>query len=157
RREFAGMSPGSEATFIAMKLKQAEEQIAALRAEAAHAQHYVFDSPENRKLHDQLAALVEDLRKLGDPERGLIARLGRRMELTHAVGGTTRREAAPGGAGAEAAIAASPRYGGLVVAPQIGLVPLGPDPVSGLYEFVHWRSGERPVRGANGRYVITPE
>jgi formylglycine-generating enzyme required for sulfatase activity/aminoglycoside phosphotransferase (APT) family kinase protein len=51
-----------------------------------------------------------------------------------------------------AEIAASPHYGGLVIAPQLGLVPLGPDPDSGLYEFaLLGPAGELPVRELGGR------
>jgi serine/threonine protein kinase/formylglycine-generating enzyme required for sulfatase activity len=45
-----------------------------------------------------------------------------------------------------AAIAASPLYGGLQIQPQLGLVPLGADPVSQLWEFWHVESGSRPDR-----------
>jgi formylglycine-generating enzyme required for sulfatase activity len=48
---------------------------------------------------------------------------------------------------------ASPRYGGLALAPQIGLVPLGPDPDSGLWEFLLEPSGAEPPRDAAGHLV----
>ncbi len=54
------------------------------------------------------------------------------------------------------AIAASPRYRGLQLRPQLGLVPLGFDPDSGLYEFLHLQSGEPPARDAGGRIVPGP-
>ena len=41
-----------------------------------------------------------------------------------------------------------PCYGGLTLAPQLGLVPLGPDPDSGLFEFAHLPTGEAAVRAA---------
>ncbi len=44
----------------------------------------------------------------------------------------------------------SPQYGGLRIAPQAGLVPLGRDPHSGLQEFAHLLSGEPPRRGPDG-------
>jgi formylglycine-generating enzyme required for sulfatase activity/predicted Ser/Thr protein kinase len=44
------------------------------------------------------------------------------------------------------AIAQSPHYGGLRLPPQLGLLPLGPDPASGLHEFAHVQSGTVPVR-----------
>lgn len=57
-----------------------------------------------------------------------------------------------------AAIAASPHYGGLHITPQLGLVPLGPDPASGLFEFAHLQSGKVPERDpATGRLSIGPE
>ncbi|MCB9914445.1 MAG: protein kinase [Planctomycetes bacterium] len=51
---------------------------------------------------------------------------------------------------ASAAIAASPAYGGLVLAPQLGLVPLEENPHSGLWEFWHVASGARPERDEAG-------
>jgi hypothetical protein len=43
---------------------------------------------------------------------------------------------------ATAAIAASPKYGGLKLEPQLGLLPIGLDPESGLWEFAHLATGE---------------
>jgi len=43
-----------------------------------------------------------------------------------------------------------PAYGGLKIVPQMGLVPLGPDPASGLWEFAHLASGAVPERGPSG-------
>ncbi len=50
-----------------------------------------------------------------------------------------------------------PKYGGLQLAPQLGLVPLGPDLDSMLWEFAHLQSGEPPVRDVEGRLVFRPE
>lgn len=49
----------------------------------------------------------------------------------------------------------APLYAGLKLTPQLGLVPLGPDPRSGLWEFWHVLSGDRPVRAPDGRFVMT--
>lgn len=56
-----------------------------------------------------------------------------------------------------AAIAAAPAYRGAQVAAQAGLVPLGPDPDSGLFEFAHVGSGALPARGADGTLVLAPD
>jgi len=48
-------------------------------------------------------------------------------------------------------------YGGLELAPQAGLVPLGPDPRSGLWEFWHVATGTEPTRGEDDRLVLTEE
>ncbi|MCC7061549.1 MAG: SUMF1/EgtB/PvdO family nonheme iron enzyme [Planctomycetes bacterium] len=53
-----------------------------------------------------------------------------------------------------ARIAQNPRYGGFTLAPQLGLVPLGPDPQSGLEEFAHLTSGSLPTRDADGRLQL---
>ena len=41
--------------------------------------------------------------------------------------------------------------GGLVLKPIEGLVPIGADPASGLQEFWHVATGERPLRGEDGK------
>ncbi|MBL8753609.1 MAG: SUMF1/EgtB/PvdO family nonheme iron enzyme [Planctomycetes bacterium] len=51
---------------------------------------------------------------------------------------------------AGARVAGNPRYRGLRLQPQLGLVPLGPDPHSGLEEFAHVLSGAVPERAADG-------
>ena len=48
-------------------------------------------------------------------------------------------------------------YAGLDLAPQLGLVPLGADPASGLHEFAHLESGEPAARDASGRLAVRPE
>ena len=59
---------------------------------------------------------------------------------------------------ARAAIAASEVYGHLELEPQLGLVPLREDAASGLWEFWHVASGERPGYDRRaGRYELTPE
>jgi formylglycine-generating enzyme required for sulfatase activity len=50
--------------------------------------------------------------------------------------------------------ARSPHYGGLCIAPQVGLLPLGPDPVSLLWEFAELQTGEPPRRRADGTLVL---
>ncbi|MBI4614652.1 MAG: SUMF1/EgtB/PvdO family nonheme iron enzyme [Planctomycetes bacterium] len=52
-------------------------------------------------------------------------------------------------------IADSPLYGGLVIALQTALVPLGPDPESGLWEFADIQTGLVPERGPDGKLAIT--
>src|SRR5262249_28354935 len=59
---------------------------------------------------------------------------------------------------ARAFIGESETYGNLALAPQIGLVPLGPDADSGLWEFWQVESGAQPVRDrATGKLGITAE
>lgn len=53
-----------------------------------------------------------------------------------------------------AAVAAAPPYGGLGLTVQRDLVPLGPDPATGLHEFWHIPSGSMPQRDADGRLII---
>ncbi len=47
-------------------------------------------------------------------------------------------------------------YQGLTLAPQLGLIPLGPDPYSGLHEFAHLPSGAVPNRSLDGQLLLEP-
>ena len=48
-----------------------------------------------------------------------------------------------------------PQYDGLVLTPQLGLIPIGRDPESGLWEFGLWKqTGEIPRRGTDGKLVL---
>lgn len=49
-----------------------------------------------------------------------------------------------------------PMYDGLNMEPQLGLIPLHQDPISGLWEFAHLQSGT-PPEIVDGKYVLTPE
>jgi formylglycine-generating enzyme required for sulfatase activity len=48
-------------------------------------------------------------------------------------------------------------YDGLQMPAQLGLVPLGQDRQSGLWEFAHLQTGEVPERDAAGQLVITED
>jgi formylglycine-generating enzyme required for sulfatase activity len=50
-----------------------------------------------------------------------------------------------------------PRYAGLVLTSQLGLVPLGRDEDSGLWEFADLQTGEPAVRGEDGKLVVSGE
>jgi formylglycine-generating enzyme required for sulfatase activity len=50
--------------------------------------------------------------------------------------------------------ARSPAYAGLDLAPQLGLLPIGADPDSGLYEFADLATGEPPRRAPSGRLEL---
>ncbi|MCH2106712.1 MAG: bifunctional serine/threonine-protein kinase/formylglycine-generating enzyme family protein, partial [Planctomycetes bacterium] len=50
-----------------------------------------------------------------------------------------------------------PMYAGLSISPQRGLLPIGRDPRSGLWEFACVQSGEAPERGEDGALLITEE
>jgi formylglycine-generating enzyme required for sulfatase activity len=45
-------------------------------------------------------------------------------------------------------------YPGLTLGVEVGLVPLGPDPDSGLWEFADLASGVPPARGGDGRLLV---
>jgi formylglycine-generating enzyme required for sulfatase activity len=47
-----------------------------------------------------------------------------------------------------------PQYKGLKIKPIMGLVPIGQDPDSGLWEFAHIQTGEIPLRDMDGRLML---
>jgi formylglycine-generating enzyme required for sulfatase activity len=49
----------------------------------------------------------------------------------------------------------APQYKGLKIKPQVGLVPIGPDPISGLWEFAHLASGSVPQRDSDNKIMRT--
>jgi formylglycine-generating enzyme required for sulfatase activity len=55
------------------------------------------------------------------------------------------------------AIRRLPRYGGLAIESQLGLLPIGMDVDSGLWEFAHLQTGDAAVRGADGKLVLTEQ
>lgn len=58
---------------------------------------------------------------------------------------------------ASAAIRDHAKYGGLELEPQLGLVPIGTDPDSGLWEFWHIATGTEPAQGDDGRLQLREE
>jgi formylglycine-generating enzyme required for sulfatase activity len=50
-----------------------------------------------------------------------------------------------------------PRFRGLELTPQVGLVPIGPDPATGLEEFWHVLTGEEPTRDEDGLLEYRPD
>jgi len=115
-----------------------------------------------------LEGLVAELDSLGDGELDLpdpdaaagnapvltIETIRARLEFARSVRerSITSREA--DWAEARVAILASPIYARLALEPQLGLVPLGPDPDSGLWEFGHLQSGALPERDESGRLAF---
>ncbi|NOT31427.1 MAG: SUMF1/EgtB/PvdO family nonheme iron enzyme, partial [Planctomycetes bacterium] len=106
--------------------------------------------------HEALRRLLEDLAELAT----LVPRVRAQREETERLA----RLFGAGGAGAvaweeaRAAIALSARYGGLRLEPILGLLPLGEDPASGLFEFLLVSSGAAPERDElDGRWRMQAE
>jgi formylglycine-generating enzyme required for sulfatase activity len=129
--------------------------------ESVRARHrWRFDDEADQWWHDALATLVEDLHALssaaGTP--GSISEIEARIR--HADGLTRQSVGEHAKAWREAiqSIASNAAYRGLELVQQPGLVPLEPDPASGLWEFWHVETGERPQRdSATGRWRMTDD
>ena len=118
---------------------------------------FQFNDAATQWRHDMLARLVADLKRLVDPVGSVFAAVKKRVGLAMSVRQATLEEHRDAWQSTISAIAASPVYRGLALAPQIGLIPLGPDPTSGLFEFLHWAThdGPLPKRDQRGRLILT--
>ena len=135
-------------------LAEVTAAIDALAAAMSERRSWRFANPADQFLHDSLTQLVAGLQAFVEPEHGELARVRERLrwaETVHertvlapaAAWATARRAlAAADGELASRAYAAHP----LDLAPQLGLVPIGCNPATGLWEFAHLRSAADPDR-----------
>jgi formylglycine-generating enzyme required for sulfatase activity len=101
-----------------------------------------FADPLDAWRHDALRRMLADLDRLA----AVAPRVRAQREQVATLERLETGAGAARWAEARAAVAASPRYGGLELAPVFGLVPLGEDPRSGLWEFLLAASGAAPER-----------
>ncbi|MHC4831369.1 MAG: SUMF1/EgtB/PvdO family nonheme iron enzyme, partial [Planctomycetota bacterium] len=138
-------------------LPRHEKSLIDLRAEGVFDEGaFVFPTPEAQWEHDTLKGLVDRLRTFRDK---LVPQVDARLAIARSIRERTIGGAEGRAAWAEAVAAiADPKgpYKGLTLAPIEGLLPLGPDPGSGLWEFGHVLSGALPKRDAKGRLVRDP-
>jgi len=133
------------------------QEIEALTTRLDRYPTWQYADAELAATHAELRAHITSLQVLSDGPQGLLARVEQRLELARTLARRTVDEAREAWRAAGAAIHASSLYGGLELQPQIGLVPLGADPHSGLWEFWHVLSGERPRPGVDGGWDVRPE
>ncbi|MBL8803107.1 MAG: SUMF1/EgtB/PvdO family nonheme iron enzyme [Planctomycetes bacterium] len=146
-------------------LQRAVEQLESRSSERAT---YEFEDSALAFAHRRYAALVAALERLGDPLNGPAsdAALGEfgwgiAKRLASLREAEERSLNAPSAralwAQACDAVGNSPHYGGLELRPQFGLLPLGPDPRSGLWEFAYVPTGATPQRDALGELICDGE
>jgi serine/threonine protein kinase/formylglycine-generating enzyme required for sulfatase activity len=144
------------------------EEVAALTTLVYERRTFEFDDSEQVWWNRSLSKLVGDLEKLRDPKTGLMNDVlaepfgwgvSKRYEFAKKIGDRSvdGAEAKRLWDEAIAAIKSSPKYGGLEIVPQMGLLPIGMDPASQLWEFAHVQTGEPALRGADGKLVLTEE
>ena len=143
-----------------VRIASLEAELATIRAELSALPQWTFDDDQDKWWYNQLDKLVSGIRAFADERTGLAYAgtsnehgWGVRKRLANAI--ALRDGYARGGAYAKAWEAALPAiraaYPGLSLSPQLGLLPIGPDPGSGLWEFAHLETGQPATRGADGR------
>ncbi|NOT30839.1 MAG: SUMF1/EgtB/PvdO family nonheme iron enzyme, partial [Planctomycetes bacterium] len=145
------------------KLVALEEERNRLDARLDERRDWTFPESEReaRWWNNQLTKLIGGLEEL---ERGLLAEDGTSAEHGWSVPkrlSFARSMASGFGAGGAHERAWSSvlpeirtAYPGLELTPQLGLLPIGRDPDSGLWEFAHLQTGEPAERGADGKLVL---
>jgi serine/threonine protein kinase/formylglycine-generating enzyme required for sulfatase activity len=157
RVELAARKSSLEAD-IAAKKAEYERRLAALREVCFERRTWRFSDSQLEWLHERLTKLESELLWLSQMNEAAVA-----AHLTEKAQ-SRWSEAIEG-------IARSPKYAGRKwpsgerLTPQAGLLPLGENPVTGLWEFVHLQTGVEPelgadvrvLRDAEGRLSLTPE
>ncbi len=160
---------GDDGSLLAARRAEAARiasEVAALEVEVNRRKTWSFADGEARWWHVQLSKLVADLESLRDAKTGLFSSgiseargwgIVRRAEFARFIEERTvsGEDAKRRWSEAIAAIASSPKYGGLQLTPQLGLLPISADPDSGLWEFAHLQTGDVAERGADGKLVLT--
>jgi len=119
-----------------------------------------FQDAEDAWEHDIISGLLSGIVDFSETEGSAVQRVERWIRFADGVRRRSLEDARDAWRRASASIAdeqACPRYRGLKITPQVGLVPLGRDPASGLWEFAHLLSGPPPHRKADGSLVTTEE
>jgi serine/threonine protein kinase/formylglycine-generating enzyme required for sulfatase activity len=139
-----------------------DQKIDAIEMEGAAPRIWSFPTSELQWQHDTLQELVEGIEAFGDPDprEGALADVRKRLGFARTI---YVKSIVDRGEDWDRAIRSisdpleCPRYRGLEIHPQLGLVPLGRDPDSGLWEFAHLQTGKAPVRDAGGRLLLEEE
>lgn len=107
----------------------------------------------DRWMREQLARLMDDLSALaGEDVHGpTLAAAKTRLRSSSTIHARSIDEHADAWRSATTDVAADPRFGGWTLTPQLGLIPLGADPHSGLQEFAVLETGLVPTRDGAGR------
>ena len=138
-----------------LELRLLGDEVDRLEREAARRRGWRYKKDALEKRYSELQFTLAAIEDIARPESGWTDRIRARID--------SAREHLPprwDSTWAEAieSIASNcPVYGGLVIQPQEGLVPLGRNPATGLHEFWHTASGERPVSGEPGHWDVGPD
>jgi formylglycine-generating enzyme required for sulfatase activity/tRNA A-37 threonylcarbamoyl transferase component Bud32 len=152
------------------------ENIDALNEWVAEAREFTGGLPDYRaRLADGeveeeallLSALVEELDQLGDDDRGLLAAdavmraqgwsVPKRLAFAQRLASGFAEQGEYAAKWASVRREIEEAYPGLDLKPQMGLLPLGKDDDSGLWEFAHLMTGAPATRGEDKKLVLTEQ
>jgi len=140
------------------ELTRLDESIGALERASFSLDAWTVSDPDDQLALERLQARAQSLHALANPATGRVQAVEKWIATAKALPERSIRSHRDDWDRALEAIAstASP-YQGLRFEPQLGLVPLGPDPSTGLWEFWHVLSGLRPERDGSGRLMVSDD
>ena len=162
----SGVSSAKEERAVEEELAQLESERVKLDLQLDERRdwHFAEGASEARWWEKQLTKLIDGLQALDAdllaPE-AVVDEHGWSVTKRLAFARTIARRSVDGPeatrrwAEAIASTDSSPRYDGLALTPQMGLLPIGRDPESGLLEFAHLQTGEPAVRRGDGELVLS--
>jgi formylglycine-generating enzyme required for sulfatase activity len=137
-----------------------DEEIDRLIEETSKRRTWKFKDTETQWRHDTLHGLVSGVMRLMDKDNGLLKDVRERLEFAETIEKRSIDDHRNAWSRAIASIGdknTCPQYEGLVIEPVIGIIPVGQDPVSGLWEFAHLQTGAIPERDSKGKLILTEE
>ncbi len=121
----------------------------------ATARPWHFATPTEQVAHDSLAPLITAIEAFLAKD-GLVDTLSQELAFVQSLASVQQKHQAAWDQAARR-VQEDPRFHGLALHAQAGLIPLGPDPRSGLEEFALIRSGNIPERDDDEQLVLTDE
>jgi formylglycine-generating enzyme required for sulfatase activity len=121
---------------------------------------WAFEGRETAWWHETLDGLLSGLERFVDEEEGTLKNVRERLEFATTIEERSIKAFRELWDEAIASIADEeecPQYNGLVIEPIMGLVPIGRDPMSKLWEFAHLQTGEIPLRDTEGRLFLSED
>ena len=131
----AAPSENAEARFVA-KIDALEDAIAKIEDLSSKRKGYRFADDVLQWKYNVLDALIGDLNQFS-AENGVLAGVEKRLAYAKAVAQKTVGAYSAKWQKTIAGIRSSEHYGGFELAPMAGFIPLGKDPKTGLFEFLH--------------------
>ncbi len=143
---------------LAAARKRLHERISDLTQTIAGRRSWDFGDQDTLLFqHDIIAELVTRLETFATDEQGPVKSIEARLKISREIEEKTVKEQADAWALCRERIRNNRLYRGLTLVPQLGLIPLGPDPDSHLEEFLHFLThrGALPKRDSDGRIAVT--
>jgi len=142
------------------RIARLENTITKTEAEVYRRRTWIFEDPVEQWEHGLLAEIVEQLDTLSAGDRSVMARVRRLLSHAKSIHKITFQDHKRDWERAIASISDAgecPQYEGLQIAPQLGLIPIGRDAASGLWEFAHLQTGAICEHGPANELALTEE